>query len=1610
MTGHYLEQCLRLIEAITTHLPDTSDEAPYLSDFTRHFYDGLPLADLEQIPAAIGADIAQIVYSNLAKRNTGTPDIHISTPDFLSTHYHRQRIAISVINNDMPFLVDSLSMALKRLGFTIYRTIHPQLYVDRDNAGILTGMRQEATEDSLTESCIYFELSPLPENMSKDDLRAQLITTLQFVQHAVKDWRVMMAKAREVSTHIVTTDSILPKEDIEEACDFFDWLLSKNFIFLGFVEYDFYDKDGNECFTPVFGSELGVFKVDHTDLLQRGLSCLPPEVRHFALQRDPVEITKSNRHSRVHRDVPMDYIGIKRYNTDGNVIGESRFLGLFTSPVYYQKTQEIPYIRRKVSKVIEDAGFDKSGHSGKALQAALEFFPRDELFQISVEDLLTISLGIVSLEERPDIGVFFRRDRFERFMSCFVYMPRDKYNTFVRQEIGRILERHLKGTISVFYSQITDSPLARVNFIIQTQPGHIPSPDQAVLQQELRFVINFWIDSLRDALQDELGEKRGERLYRQYIKAFPKSYINTTPIPAAIEDIELLEQVTKQKQTRFYLFKSVKTERWHLKMYSYSVKTPLSDILPIFENTGFKVRDVVHYEIHPVIEDHKNTLLIRDFTLIPQSKTTIPFTEMKSLVEDVLAQVWVRQAENDSLNALAMTAGLSARQITMIRAYMRYAKQANLGYSDTYIAQTLCKHASLTRLLVELFETRFNPATAQQNNASGGKRCYQQLIDGLTNVDNLAEDKIIRFFADTMQATLRTNFYQHTTDNTRKDYLSFKLDSVNVPGLPLPRPFREIFVYSMTTEGIHLRGGEIARGGLRWSDRLEDFRTEVLGLMKAQLVKNTVIVPTGSKGGFVVKHAEPFENREARQEAGIASYRQFLSGMLDITDNRRDEQIIRPEHTVCYDKEDPYLVVAADKGTATFSDIANALSHDYRFWLDDAFASGGSVGYDHKKMGITARGAWVSVQQHFLEMGNTMNTPFTVAGIGDMSGDVFGNGMLLSRNIQLVAAFNHLHIFIDPTPDPAISFTERERLFTQASGSWDQYKADLISQGGGVFSRTLKTIALTPQMQQLLGTDITEAAPSEIIRLILKAPVDLLWNGGIGTYVKASYETDDIVGDPGNNNVRINGNELRCKIVGEGGNLGLTQHGRIEYARHGGHINTDAIDNSAGVDCSDHEVNIKIALGKAVEQQDMTMEARNTLLASMTDEVAELVLEDNRQQNNALSVAECHAPQILDLHTNFIQTLEREGILDRKVEFLPNDKQLTDLKAANLGLTRPEIAVLLAYSKISLYKTLSQSHMVSSDLFEDTLLQYFPSQLQSQCKTHLLAHPLRSNIVATILTNDIINRAGITYVHSIQHDTGHEVCNIVRAYVVVCEIFDLYHLWDGIEALKDSITGETHMTLMVNITRFLERMSLWFLSNCPQPLDIEKTLKQYGERIKHYTDTHEKFLSDSMRDERLHTTRHWIERHVPESISKHIANLESLISACDIAMIDQHTPHSMEVVGTLYYELGARLQLGWLRMFVATFPAETRWEKLAIHNAINELYEQQRRLSEAVIITLCDDDTCHATIDRWVEANHSHIQRFQQLVREIRSSEQHDLSMLIVVLRQLSSIRALPET
>ena len=1584
-SSHHNAKLTTIIQA----LPAKSTEI--VKGFVRQFYEKVPALELATFDAKLSASIAASAYEFFRERKGSAPKIRIFTPNKKEHGYDSRHTVVELINNDMPFLVDSLTMELTRHGLTIHETIHPIFKVERDK-GVLTALG--AAGKKSVESLIHFEVSALPENLPPAQLKNDLEWVLEHIRATVEDWERITKKITENIGHLEQIKGKFDQESLSEAEDFLRWLADRNFVFLGYAEYDFFDAWGKEKLTVVDGSKLGILKTTD-EVAPRGLEALPPELRHFLLVPQCVEITKSNRRSPVHRPVPMDYIGLKRFDAKGKVIGEARFLGLFTSNVYYQSTEHIPLVRQKVARILQRSDFEPASHDGKALKAILEFLPRDEIFQMSEDDLYETSMGILALEAKPSVRIFVRKDAFERFVSAMIFVPRERFSTELRYQIQSIVEHAFNGVTSSFSTQIAEAPLARLHLTVKTAPGDIPAVDIAKIENDIAKCAYLWSDLLFDSLRQRHGDMKAETLQHVYGQAFPQNYINRYDSGGAVYDIGKIQEALSQQSLALEMFrqKAESDDYLHMKIYNPNEEIALSDILPMLENAGFRVIEEHPFLITP--QGDVPPVWIRDFKLQIVGDKKIALEPVKALVEEMLIRVWRMETENDRLNALTFKSGLNWREVRVLRAYAKYLKQIGFAYSHATIEQAMNQQPHMARLLVELFLTRFLPDLKDR----AGKQAVltANIEEQLALVSNAVEDRILRRYIELISATLRTNYFQAAKDGEPKPVLSFKFDSKQVPELPLPKPFAEIFVYSTRVEGIHLRGGKVARGGLRWSDRHDDFRTEVLGLMKAQMVKNSVIVPVGSKGGFVVKHPPVSGAREAVMEEGIACYTMYLQGLLDITDNIVGGKVVTPPRVVRYDEDDPYLVVAADKGTASFSDIANGVSAAYGFWLGDAFASGGSVGYDHKKMAITARGAWVSVVRHFGEMGvDISKQEFSVAGIGDMAGDVFGNGMLLSNKIRLVAAFNHMHIFLDPNPDAAGSFKERQRLFELPRSSWKDYNASLISKGGGIFERSAKFIPVSKEVQAVLGISKASLTPDELIHAILLAPVDLLWNGGIGTYVKAEDETHEQVGDRANNSVRVNGKELRCKIVGEGGNLGFTQKGRIEYARNDGRINTDAIDNSAGVDCSDHEVNIKIAFSQLLAKGELTLAKRDKQLTSMTDEVANLVLKDNILQTQAISVAQANAPQALESHVRLLHTLERTGMLDRAIEFLPTDKQIADLKAAHKGLTRPEIAVLLAYSKMALYNELLESTLPDEAYFTADLMRYFPKAMQEGYAGAIAAHPLKREIIATVVTNSICNRAGMTFFFGIAEDMGMNPRDIAVAYTLARDAFSLRGLWNDIEAAP-AVAVEVKARMYALISDFLERMSVWLLRHLPLPLDINQAMQEITPGIAEMEMYGAQLHSPTTRLAADNLLNYLKQQGVPVKLAQKIAALDMMSSAFDIISVAHKTRMQVSMVGKLYFELGDRLSLEALRLSAASIPTATHWERLAVQSLVGDLCDEQRRLTMAVIEGA-------RTVEGWEKNAAAELARFDRFLVDLKAGETTDIPKLMVALRHIRAL------
>ena len=1588
----------KVVDALQARLP--AQKASSVAEFCRTYFAHVAPDDVLDMDVENVYGIVLSHWNFAHTRPANTAIVRAYNPSFDEHGWQSTHTVVEIVTDDMPFLVDSVIMELNRQGLRVHLIIHPIFQIQRNDAGELQALSNEGK----AESFMHCQVDRQTDPAVFQELEKNLLRILKDVRTAVEDWPQMQERMRAAIDELSTAKTSASAGQLSEIKDFLNWAADRSFIFLGYRDYDLIEEKGDISLRNVPNSGLGVLRDDGVARVSPSFTELPPELRQLASDPTPLIVSKSGARSTVHRPAHMDYIGVKRFDDKGKVIGEQRFLGLYTAAAYTRTPGEIPLLRAKVKQVLERSGLKPGSHAGRALQTILETFPRDELFQATEDELSDSALGILHLQERQRLRLFVREDMFQRFVSCLVYVPRERYGTDLRLRMQDILLHAFNGHAATFSTQFSESVLARVHFHIRTQPGHIPEYSVSELEARLTEAMKSWNDELYRAMLESLGEAQGNHLYPQYSQALPAAYKEDFSPRMAAGDIQQLETIAEGRPLAMRLYRSLENPEalLHFKVFGPDDPLPLSDALPILERMGLRVLNAHPYQLE-FPDGSKRWVL--NFDMQEDAGIQVDVTEVRDIFQQAFAQIWNQRTENDGFNRLVLGARVGWRDVVMLRAYCKYLLQTRVPFSQDYMQQTLAAHPAIVQKLVRLFHVRFDPAMAKRDVHS--VTLQTEIEDALEQVSSLDEDRILRRYLAVIKATLRTNFFQSDEQGQPKEYVSFKFDPSSIPELPKPLPMFEIFVYSPRVEAVHLRGGPVARGGLRWSDRREDFRTEVLGLMKAQMVKNSVIVPVGSKGGFVVKRPPQEGGREAMMAEVQSCYKTFIRGMLDITDNRQGETIIPPPEVVRHDNDDPYLVVAADKGTATFSDLANSVAIDYGFWLGDAFASGGANGYDHKGMGITARGAWESVKRHFREMGMDIQNrdDFTVVGIGDMGGDVFGNGMLLSRHIKLVAAFNHLHIFIDPSPDPETSYQERERLFQLPRSSWTDYKSELISAGGGVYSRSAKSIAISPQAREVLGISENQLTPTELINRLLKAPVDLLWNGGIGTYVKASSESQADADDRTNDALRVNATDLRCKVIGEGGNLGLTQLARIEFALRGGRVLTDAIDNSAGVNCSDHEVNIKILLNQVVANGDMTEKQRNTLLAEMTDEVGQLVLRQNYLQPEAISITGSVAKDLLSDHSRVIRSLERAGKLDRALEFLPSDEEIAEREANGQGLTGPELAVLLAYSKMNLFNELVQSDVPEDAYLQQELLAYFPKPLQDRYAQLMQAHPLRREIIATYITNSVLNRMGSAYVIRLQEDSGESAPDISRAYSAARALFGARALWRNIDALDNQIDASVQIRMHLESRRLLERASQWLLRNRRPPINIEATLTQFKAGIDALAVALPELLKNEQKQQYEHALLELTGADVPEELARQVVSLPALYSALDITEVADNNQLPVTEVAQVYFALAERLEIGWLRHSIMELPVATHWQRRARAALLNSLYDLGRTLTGEVIRSHPEQADVEKRMDDWLKQNQNVVQRALGMFADLRSGgQQPDLSMLSVALREVSNL------
>ncbi len=1600
--------------------------------------------ELARQPATHVAAMARWLHDFYLERAAGEPKIRVLEPAVEREGWELPYAVVLVATDDRPFLVDSVGIALAECEVTVQAVYHPHFHVQRDERGRLQALldRPHDDEDALHESLMMFWVDrPLTEAVTRG-ITERVETALGDVEATVVDWDAMKRRTEALVTALDDQKHILPADECAEAQEFLRWMARNHFTFLGYREYEAVPLDGDRVLKLQPETGLGILRESRKRGRMRSIADLQSRLREFSDGLVPLIFTKTDARSTVHRRGHMDYVGVLRHDDDGHIVGEARFVGLYTSATYHRSTWEIPFVRRKADAVMARSGLSSDSHDGKALVNILETLPRDELFQSTTGELYRVALGILELEERKRTRLFVRRDHVAQFFSCLVFIPRERFDTTVRLRVQRILREALGGVREDFTLQLGEADMVRVHFIIRPEGECIDNYDVDEIEQRIVDAVRSWHDRLRNVLIERHGDREGLRLAKRFERALPAAYVDEVAPEVAAFDVERIDALTAPDAIAMSLYRP----REHrpgvvrFKVFKHDHTIPLSEALPMLERMGLRAVTERPYEVRlPEGEQ----IWIQDFDLVAAFTEELDLDRVREPFQDAFERVWRGDAESDGFNRLILRAQLGWRQAALLRAYCKYLLQTGVPFSQAYMEDTLARHPVIVRLLVESFEARLDPARLDESRSrrataagaleaglravlgaepseaaeaaiesvTAGRRkvresqqgaCREGIETLLDAVASLDEDRILRAFAGVIDATLRSNFFQRDSEGRARDYMAFKLDSQRLPDLPRPRPLYEIFVYSPRVEGIHLRGGKVARGGLRWSDRREDYRTEVLGLMKAQTVKNTMIVPVGAKGGFVSK-CPPAGDRDAIAQEGIACYRRFIHGLLDVTDNYVAGEIAHPPELVRYDEPDPYLVVAPDKGTATFSDIANEVAREHRFWLDDAFASGGSTGYDHKAMAITAKGAWESVKRHFRELGvDCQREPFTAVGIGDMAGDVFGNGMLLSPVTRLVAAFNHLHILIDPDPDPEASYAERRRLF-DAGGGWEQYDKAVISRGGGIWSRTAKRIRLSRAARKALAIEAEELAPNDLIRAILAAPVDLLWNGGIGTYVKGADERDDEIGDRANRMVRVCGGELRCRVVGEGGNLGFTQAGRVEYALAGGRINTDFIDNSGGVDCSDHEVNIKILLNAVVEAGELTARQRNNRLAKMGDEVSALVLRNNYLQSQAISMMASFSVERLGTKAHFIAWLESRGILDRRLERLPDEEEIAERRSNETGLTRPELAVLLSYAKIALYPQLLASDVPEDPYLARELIDYFPEPLRARYESYMREHRLWREIIATQVTNAVINRMGASFVLRMQEETSAGPAEVARAFAAARAIFDAPTLWAEIEALDGTLASGVQVDLLRRIWELLRHITRWLLNRPGHRFDIAADVEAFRPGVQALRDQLDRMAVPGWHEEHERVADALAARGVPEALARRVAALDVLYPAPDIVAIANEVRAKVEPVGAVYARLGEHFGLRWLRDQIDALPVDGMWHANARGSLRDELYEQHRALALRVMRARPKQDPEEA-VEGWLAEHADDARRVSSMMTEMQRLTRLDFPTAVVAIRALEQL------
>ncbi len=1594
----------KLARLIQQQLGNTPDSTA-LSALASRYWD---VTASETIAKRSAAELLGIVQSHLSlaeSRRPDNPKIHISEPNDSGV------LVFEMITTDQPFIFDTLSTLIFDAGYNVLLSNHPIFWVNRDKRGQLLDIvaldrKQQEHTDYRAESFVRYELEAGPSAISPTRLKQRIRKALSTIELIVQHWQPMREKAESLQQYYSQCPAPMKARARRQVCNFLGWLTDNNLTFLAYVEMKLRRQGGKSSLQAVESSRLGLklesTPWEHIESPQQRQQIL----EHYLHSPRVLTITKSSELAPIRRFVPMDYIAIKDYNAKGELTGEHRFYGLMTRAAYNSRALDIPLLADRIHAAMNLAHFPLGSHNGKVMLQILETFPRDELFQSSAKKLFEIAMGLITIEEQNRVRVFSRTDPFHRYYSILVYIPREQYSQHVRENIQSLIAAKLNADSSDFSIYFTDNRMARLHLIVQVRTDEAQNLDNTALEELICGATESWQEKLKSVLYSSYSRKAAHELFNQYADAFSAPYIAKTDINKAAADLEQLEQLKSTDNNlavKIYRDASRPEERVELRCYFKHQPLSLSDIQPRLSNLGLRL---VLEDLYPVSINGDETYWIQDFRAQTAVNVNHVFWHEPSHFEQAFIAIHKELCDDDDFNRLIISADINWREVGLIRAYCRYLKQLGSYFEQNYLSKLLVDNGAISRLLIDLFHARFDLQVTERDTLQN--KLNEQLDIALEAVQSLDADRLFRSLRTLIKATLRSNYYHNDSGHTKGSSIyAFKLSTGEIPEAPAPRPRFEIWVHSPRFEAVHLRGDKVARGGLRWSDRPEDFRTEVLGLVKAQIVKNAVIVPVGAKGGFVCRRLPENGPRDVIQTEVISCYKDFIGAMLSLTDNLQGDRVIRPPLSVCHDDADPYLVVAADKGTAAFSDIANGVSKDFGFWIGDAFASGGSNGYDHKKMGITAKGGWEAVKRHFREQNKDIQREeFTTVGIGDMAGDVFGNGMLLSKKTALVAAFNHLHIFLDPTPNTELSWKERKRLFKLPRSNWGDYDKKLLSKGGDIYPRSLKSI--TPSEQACSALDIEQRAytPDELIHHILRAPVDLLWNGGIGTYVKAESESHQQAGDRANDNLRVNGSQLRCKAIGEGGNLGLTQAGRIEYALNGGRCNSDFIDNSAGVDSSDNEVNIKILLNELVAKQAISFVDRNKLLKSMTKDVERQVLRNNYLQTQSISMVASQSPERLGEQAELIRILERDAGLNRKLESLPDEKTIQSRRTAGLGLTRPELACLLSYSKIHVNKVLLDSSIPEDPYLAQELYRYFPPQLGERYPNEIGEHRLRREIICTVITNSLVNRMGNAFAHRLNDELGNSFEDIARAYTVARDLFDIRSLWADIEKLDNKVPDELQTRMMVEIRRLIKHVTLWLINNKEQLNNIQILINRYAADIKQLGEDVPHYLSADELQRIEHRIAEYCSSGIPRKIAQRVVLLKALFASPDITWLKEHTGVSAKVLSEIYFRLAESLQITWVRRHIDKLTAESRWHALARNALRDDLYQRHRELCAKVAKDIDLNGHIATELDNWLECNKVQTTYLSNLITEVKSTQQADYLSLSVILRQLGRLSA----